>query len=953
MRRIPKETSHYISSLDRLTFDPFQEKTLNRIIIGLIIVSLASLMLPLLNAGFVSIWLGYANVMMVGALVAHLFRLKDRYVAAAVTIIATLIAIVTGMLLQPAALTGFGPYLFIPVVIIAGLTLSLPALIVTAVASIVIPFIVLPLAAQLTLPHLIALLPPVSLTVIVTLLTIEGSRKISNFQNLVLDNKQLLRERTWETVEAQRQIKELRQQIDQLELQLATTSTHSPPLAQPTNCGDRLLGLINGTIQELDVSVKDLEHSLEQLEELAATEQEQTLLAQLWQRLDQLTNLKVNVAELARLEHDDFLLRRQQIDLAVLIGEVIGAAQGLARNKNLTLRYRIPAGLPRLCADPERLRQALLRLLTNAVQYTDEGLIELQVERHDHELLILISDTGMGFDPQEAELIFQNFGRVSSQKAKPRQGPGLGLTISERLIRLHGGRIWVSSVPGVGSTFYVALPLVRPAPADQPPPEETSISVLATGAGTALSSSPPATADKEPPPLARQSTASPSNLGPVARYSATYTNRFSLILLTLFLLVTTCVALFAFRYGVRPSEQPASAGPLTTATIVVQTVSSTLPLQANQPVTPRATLAATATPSPTSLPTSTDSASAAASQFVPTATSIPTITFTPTPFSPTPSPTPLFPTPLVTATPAPLTPTTLAEPSATPQSTPTPTTPPQVRPDQQLAYVTGQGGNFAVERMSLTGNAEAGSIQAIKTVANSGVSWSSTGQLLYTTDQHGNREIYRVDAAGGQPQRLTISAGDNNQPAWSPDGRQIAFSSGRTGNFEIFVMAADGSNPQQLTNSRGFDEWPVWSPDGKQIAFVSDRDGNVEIYLMNADGSDQKRLTDHPADDWPAAWSPGGRELVFSSNRDGNWNLYLLEVASGRLTRLTDDPANEREPAWSPDGQTIALAYDGDGNWDIYTLVIPPQPAAAIPRSQWRQITATPRLDERQPVWLP
>ena len=80
-------------------------------------------------------------------------------------------------------------------------------------------------------------------------------------------------------------------------------------------------------------------------------------------------------------------------------------------------------------------------------------------------------------------------------------------------------------------------------------------------------------------------------------------------------------------------------------------------------------------------------------------------------------------------------------------------------------------------------------------------------------------------------------------PAWSPDGRQIAFVSDRDGNWEIYVMNADGSSQTNLTNDLPDDTGPVWSPDGRQIAFVFCRDGSYEIYVMNADGSGQTRLT--------------------------------------------------------------------------------------------------------------
>jgi TolB protein len=244
------------------------------------------------------------------------------------------------------------------------------------------------------------------------------------------------------------------------------------------------------------------------------------------------------------------------------------------------------------------------------------------------------------------------------------------------------------------------------------------------------------------------------------------------------------------------------------------------------------------------------------------------------------------------------------------------------------------------------------------TTANSGLSWRA-GQALFSGEVNGNRDIYLAQPGRNSPLNLTLAEGDDLQPAWSPDGRQIAFSSGRSGNLDIYVVNSQcilpsggcDSKPTQLTTSRGFDEWPVWSPDSGKIAFVSDRDGNVEIYLMDANGSNQQRLTDHPADDWPAAWSTDGHRLVFASNRDGHWNLYVVEASGGEPARLTNDPADEREPVWSPDGRTIAFAYNGTGNWDIYTLPAPTNSVSETPRSAWTQITFT-ATDERNPTWL-
>jgi TolB protein len=82
-------------------------------------------------------------------------------------------------------------------------------------------------------------------------------------------------------------------------------------------------------------------------------------------------------------------------------------------------------------------------------------------------------------------------------------------------------------------------------------------------------------------------------------------------------------------------------------------------------------------------------------------------------------------------------------------------------------------------------------------------------------------------------------------PAWSPDGRKIAFVSDRNGNSEVYVMNAKGNGQRNLTRNPAFDADPAWSPDGRKIAFASKRDGEYGIYVMNVDGSGQRRLAQH------------------------------------------------------------------------------------------------------------
>jgi TolB protein len=151
-------------------------------------------------------------------------------------------------------------------------------------------------------------------------------------------------------------------------------------------------------------------------------------------------------------------------------------------------------------------------------------------------------------------------------------------------------------------------------------------------------------------------------------------------------------------------------------------------------------------------------------------------------------------------------------------------------------------------------------------------------RLAFTSTRDKNQELYVLQLEDGSEQRVTSDPAIDAHPAWSPDGTRLAFATARWGDLEIALIDPDGTNLVRLTESPGLDDYPAWSPDGRRLAFVSNRDGNFEIYLCNADGSQAANLTQHEAIDSFPAFSPDGRQLAFISNRSGGFEIYLVEL---------------------------------------------------------------------------
>jgi hypothetical protein len=164
-----------------------------------------------------------------------------------------------------------------------------------------------------------------------------------------------------------------------------------------------------------------------------------------------------------RVEAHKLTLEPQHLSLAKLIDEVFSTCRTNAAVKNISLRSNIAPGLPFTWADPARVRQILINLIDNGIKFAPaRGTVTVETRpsaESEGFLSVSVSDTGCGISPENRELVFDRLSQVRSAADASRSGLGLGLFISRELVSRHGGRIWVESEVGHGSTFYFTLPV--------------------------------------------------------------------------------------------------------------------------------------------------------------------------------------------------------------------------------------------------------------------------------------------------------------------------------------------------------------------------------------------------------------------------------------------------------------------------------------------------------------
>jgi signal transduction histidine kinase len=165
------------------------------------------------------------------------------------------------------------------------------------------------------------------------------------------------------------------------------------------------------------------------------------------------------VLDLSRIEAGRLVFSITDYNMLDIVQTVFTSVEALATEKQLALNILVPPGLPPGKGDVQRLTQVFLNLVGNAIKFTDSGEVGIQVTAADRAFTIAISDTGPGIALDDQQKIFEEFQQADNTSTRQQGGTGLGLAISRRIIEMHGGRMWVESSLGKGSTFWFTLPI--------------------------------------------------------------------------------------------------------------------------------------------------------------------------------------------------------------------------------------------------------------------------------------------------------------------------------------------------------------------------------------------------------------------------------------------------------------------------------------------------------------
>lgn len=238
----------------------------------------------------------------------------------------------------------------------------------------------------------------------------------------------------------------------------------------------------------------------------------------------------------------------------------------------------------------------------------------------------------------------------------------------------------------------------------------------------------------------------------------------------------------------------------------------------------------------------------------------------------------------------------------------------------RIAYVTKAGKRYSLWIADADGENAQSALSSPEPIISP--AWSPNGrQVAYVSFESRKPVVYVHDVASGQRRLLANFRGSNSAPAWSPNGESLAVTLTRDGGSQLYSISAQGGEPRRLMQSSGIDTEPVFSSDGRTIFFVSDRGGAPQIYKVPASGGSAERVTFTGNYNISPTVSPDGRWLAYISRVGGGFKLHVMDLSSGTVTAITDTTADEN-PSFAPNSRQIVYATLQQGRESLMTTTL-------------------------------
>ena len=260
----------------------------------------------------------------------------------------------------------------------------------------------------------------------------------------------------------------------------------------------------------------------------------------------------------------------------------------------------------------------------------------------------------------------------------------------------------------------------------------------------------------------------------------------------------------------------------------------------------------------------------------------------------------------------------------------------------RIAYVTKAGTRYNLWVADADGENAQSALASAEPIISP--AWSANGrQLAYVSFESRKPVVYVHDVATGNRRLIANFRGSNSAPAWAPDGRSLAVTLTRDGGSQIYTIPATGGEARRLTQSGSIDTEPLYTADGRSLYFVSDRGGSPQVYRMPSNGGEPQRVTFTGTYNISPSLSPDGRWLAYISRISGAFKLQVMELATGNVQSVTDTTADE-SPSFAPNGRLIIYATRQGGAEALMTTTLDGKIKARLPGRGG---------DIREPDWGP